>query len=254
MLKKTPFYYVSIGQGAQMKELFGYWLPWEYSTGYEEEYKATRQRASLCDLGYMAEFIIEGPEAAAFIQKVFTDDFSNLSIGSVRYTAMTDLEGNLVNEGALWRLGESRYMYISSEESDYEWLEKCTDDFDIELINITSEWTTLLLQGPLSTKVLRKLTDTNLGSNRYYKFTEGKVSGVDCLIARIGFAGGGGYELHFHSRHAEKMWKAIMNAGKADRVVPCGQAALENLRQEASFLLVGKEHSRSMKPLEAGIG
>lgn len=145
-------------------------------------------------------------------------------------------------------------MYISDKESDYEWLEKRAKNFDIELENITSEWTTLLLQGPLSTKVLKKLTDTDLGSNRYYKFTEGKVSGVDCLIARIGFAGEVGYELHFHSRHAEKMWKAVMKAGKAEKVVPCGQAALESLRQEAGFLLVGNQHGRSMSPLEAGIG
>ncbi|HCW93994.1 MAG TPA: glycine cleavage system aminomethyltransferase GcvT, partial [Flexistipes sinusarabici] len=161
----------------------------------------------MCDLDYMAEFTIEGPEALAFIQKVFTNDFSNLAIGSVRYTAMTDLDGNMVDDGTVWRLGESRYMYISGDESDYEWLEKCAKDFDIELKNITSEWTTLSLQGPLSTKVLEKLTDNDLGSIRYYKFVEGKVSGVECLIARIGFTGEFGYELHFHPRHGEEMWK-----------------------------------------------
>ena len=254
MTKKTPFYNVGLEYGAKMEELFGYYLPLEYSTGHEEEYKGTRKRASLCDLDYMAEFTIKGPEALNFIQKVFTNDFTNLKTGSIRYTAMTNLNGNMLDDGTMWHLGESEYMFISGNEADYAWLNKYAENFDIELKNITSEWTTLSLQGPLSREILEKTTDVDLDSIKFYKYAKGKVSGVDCLIARVGFTGEFGYELHFHPKHADKMWHTIMNAGKEQNVVPCGQLALESLRQEAGFLLVGNEHNDTINPFEAGIG
>ena len=70
MTRKTPFYDAGLKLGAQMRELFGYWLPWEYGTGHIEEHNGTRQRTSLCDLDYMGEYTIEGPDALAFIQHV----------------------------------------------------------------------------------------------------------------------------------------------------------------------------------------
>jgi aminomethyltransferase len=70
----------------------------------------------------------------------------------------------------------------------------------------------------------------------------------------MGYTGEFGYELHFHPRHAEKIWTALMSTGADVDMVPCGQAALESLRQEAGYLLVGNDHDRSTNPFEAGIG
>jgi aminomethyltransferase len=254
MTRQTPFHNVGIEQGAQMRDLFGYWLPWEYGAGHIEEHQGTRQRASLCDLDYMGEYTIEGPDALAFVQQLFTNDFRNLPIGGVRYTAMTNFDGNMMDDGTVWRLGESKYMYVSGDEADYEWIQKRSSGFDVQLKNITSEWTTLALQGPASTEILKKLTSVDLGQIRYYHFVEGKVAGVDCLVARMGYTGEFGYELHFHPKYGEDIWKAVMDAGAGDQIVPCGQAALESLRQEAGYLLVGNDHNKSTNPLEAGIG
>jgi aminomethyltransferase len=254
MTRKTPYYDAGIKLGAQMRELFGYWLPWEYGTGHVEEHNGTRQRASLCDLDYMGEYTIEGPDALAFIQHVFTNDFSNLAVGGVRYTTVCKADGNMVDDGTIWRRGESSYMFISGDESDYAWLEECADGFKVTLKNITLEWTTLALQGPASTDVLRKLTDANLGTIRYYHFVEGKVAGIDCLIARMGYTGEFGFELHFDPKQGQRLWDTLMDAGAGHRIVPCGQAALESLRQESGYLLVGNDHNKSTNPLEAGIG
>lgn len=254
MTKKTPFYDVGIALGAKMRELFGYWLPWEYANGHAEEHNGTRKRASLCDLDYMGEYTIEGPDAPALVQQLFTNDFADLAIGSVRYTAMCDPDGHMVDDGTVWRLGESKYMYISGDEADYAWIEKCAHGFDVTLNNITAAWTTLALQGPLSSDVLTMLTDVALDKIRYYHFVEGKVAGIDCLVARMGYTGEFGYELHFDPQHGERMWKRLMEAGAGQKIVPCGQAALESLRQESGYLLVGKDHDKTTNPLEAGIG
>jgi aminomethyltransferase len=254
MTKKTPFYDVGLEQGAEMRELFGYWLPWQYATGAVEEHTGTRERASVCDLDYMGEYTIEGPDALAFVQKLFTNDFRNLAVGAFRYTAMCNPDGNMVDDGTIWRLAESKYMYVSGDEADYEWLQANAGGFDVKLNNITSEWTTLALQGPMSTDVLKKLTAVVLDKIRYYHFVEGQVAGIDSLVARMGYTGEFGYELHFDPRQGAAIWRALFKAGAEQNVVPCGQAALESLRQEAGYLLVGNDHDKNTNPLEAGIG
>src|SRR5579864_4208618 len=135
MTRKTPFYDAGIKLGAQNRELFGYWLPWEYGAGHVSEHNGTRQRASLCDLDYMGEYTINGPDALRYIQQAFTNDFTNLPVGGVRYTTLCKPDGNMVDDGTIWRRGDSSYMLISGDESDYGWLEQCAHGFNVTLKN-----------------------------------------------------------------------------------------------------------------------
>jgi aminomethyltransferase len=253
-LIKTPFHEVGLEAGAKMMELFGYYLPWEYAAGHVREHLATRLAASLCDLHYMGNFLIEGPDALAFIQTIMTNDYSRKSVGSIQYTAMCDSNGNMIDDGTVWRLGEHKYMFISGAEEDFSWLEQNLGDRNISIENITSAHTTLALQGPRSTQVLSKLTTFDLDTIGYYRFVQASVANVPCLVARMGYTGEFGYEIHFHPHHAEKLWAAIMKADPDVEILPCGQAALESLRQEAGYLLVGNDHDKTTNPLEAGIG
>ena len=252
--KKTPFYEVGLAAGADMRELFGYWLPWEYSTGHVKEHVGTRERASVCDLDYMAEFKIKGRDALPLVQQLFTNDFQDLAVGRVRYTAMCNSDGNMIDDGTVWCLGTNEFIYISGDEEDYEWLNHCAESFNVELTNLTSDWTTLALQGPHSRSVLEKITDADLASVRYYGFTQTIVAGVECTLARMGYTGETGFELHVDPREGAVIWNALFEAGAEHEIVPCGQAALESLRQEAGYLLVGNDHGKSTNPLESGIG
>jgi len=253
-MKKTPFHEVNLEYGAQMREMFGFYLPWEYAPGGIEEHLGTRERASLCDLDYMGEFTIEGPDALKLVQKLFTNDYGKQAIGAIKYTAMCNEKGNMLDDGTVWHMEENKFMYVSGDEADYEWITQNAKGFNVETKNITSEITTLALQGPKSKAILSKLTSVDLDSIRYYHFKTGKVDGVDCLIDRMGYTGEAGYELHFPPKYARQMWTAVMQAGAEFNIVPCGQHALESLRQEAGYLLVGNDHDKNTNPLEAGIG
>jgi aminomethyltransferase len=101
---------------------------------------------------------------------------------------------------------------------------------------------------------MEKLVSADLDSLRYYGFVHADVVGVDCILARMGYTGEFGFELHFAPAHAEAIWTAVMEAGADFEIMPCGQAALESLRQEAGYLLVGNDHDKSTNPFEAGIG
>jgi aminomethyltransferase len=237
-----------------MQDLFGYWLAWQYAPGHEAEHRATRERASLCDLDYMAQFRFTGPDSLRLAQHLFTNDFQNLAAGRVRYTAMCGSDGNMIDDGTVWRLGPDEIVFISGDEADFEWLQKGAEGYDVELANLTSEWTTLALQGPASRTVLEKVLSCDLGSLRYYAFMRADAAGAECIVARMGYTGEFGFELHFPPAHAEAIWAAVMEAGAECEIMPCGQAALESLRQEAGYLLVGNDHDKSTNPFEAGIG
>jgi aminomethyltransferase len=241
--------------GAEMQELFGYWLPWEYERGHVEEHLATRHRVSICDLDYMAEFKIVGPEAFRLVQELLTNDFRTLGVGRVRYTAMCNLEGNMVDDGTLWRLAENEYLLITGSESDFDWVSGQAARFDVEVSNITSVWTTLAVQGPESRSVVEALVGPGVvDSLPYYGFVRTSVTGSECLLARMGYTGEMGYEFHLAPDGAEALWHGLLDQGESKDILPCGQAALESLRQEAGYLLVGNDHDPTTNPFEAGIG
>jgi len=258
LVRHTPFYDVGLQYGADMQDLFGYALPREYAAGHIQEHLGTRERASLCDLDYMAEFWVTGADARSFVQHVCTNDYRQVKPGTIRYTAFCQPNGNMVDDGTVWCFEDSRFLIMSGDESDFDWFVEARDSagsFQIELENVTSEWTTLALQGPRSRDILGKLFSLKLLDDiRYYHFTESIAGGVDCTVNRMGYTGEFGYELHFHPRDGGRLWEGIMEAGREFEIVPCGQAALESLRQEAGYLLVGNDHDKSTNPLEAGIG
>ncbi len=253
--KQTPFHQVGIDAGAEMQELFGYWLPWQYRRGHVEEHLATRNRVSICDLDYMAEFKIVGPDALKFVQRLLTNDFGNLAVGRVRYTAMCNLDGNMVDDGTLWRLGDNDYVLITGSESDFDWVSTQASEFDVKVTNLTSTWTTLAVQGPESRAVVETLVGPGvIDSVPYYGFTRVSAAGSECILARMGYTGERGYEFHLEPSGAEALWRGLLEAGKDEDILPCGQAALESLRQEAGYLLVGNDHDPTTNPFEAGIG
>jgi aminomethyltransferase len=238
-----------------MQELFGYWLPWQYERGHVEEHQATRQRVSICDLDYMAEFRIAGPAALAFAQQLLTNDFRSLAVGRVRYTAMCNHEGNMVDDGTLWRLADDEYLLITGSESDFDWVSEQATEFDVEVSNITSTWTTLAVQGPESRPVIEALVGTDVVEGLpYYGFVRTSVTGSECLLARMGYTGEFGYEFHLAPEGAAALWRGLLEKGAGVDILPCGQAALESLRQEAGYLLVGNDHDPATNPFEAGIG
>jgi aminomethyltransferase len=253
-IKETPFHAVGLEVGATMMELFGYYLPWEYATGHEREHLGTRNNVSLCDLHYMGEFLLEGPQVLELVQKLCVSDIAKKRAGSIKYTTFCNEAGNMVDDGTVWRLADDRFMIISGDEGDYAWIEKNAAGFDVQTRNITDEHTTLALQGPKSMQVMRKLTSADLPAIGYYCFINSEIKGVPVLLARMGYTGEFGYEIHFHPRHGREIWTAFMEAGADAGIVPLGQAGLESLRQEAGYLLVGNDHDISTNPLEAGLG
>ncbi len=166
-------------------------------------------------------------------------------------------DGGIVDDLLVYR-ADDHYMLVvnaSNIRKDFEWLQSRRSG-DVELLNLSDEYSLLAVQGPKSLETVQKLTSVPLASIEYYHFKPGTVAGVPAIISRTGYTGELGYELYFESTPAagKKVWDAVFAAGKDFGIAPIGLGARDTLRLEMGFCLYGNDIDQTTNPLEAGLG
>jgi aminomethyltransferase len=142
----------------------------------------------------------------------------------------------------------------SNIEKDWDWISKF-NSYGVDLKNISDRTSLLAVQGPKAAQALQSLTDTDLAAMEYYTFVKGTFAGVEnVVISATGYTGAGGFELYFDNEHADKIWKAIFEAGAPFGIQPIGLGARDTLRLEMGFCLYGNDIDDTTSPLEAGLG
>jgi aminomethyltransferase len=142
----------------------------------------------------------------------------------------------------------------SNIEKDWDWISKF-NSFVVDMKNISDRTSLLAIQGPKAAQALQSLTDTDLSAMEYYTFVKGTFAGVEnVVISATGYTGAGGFELYFDNEHADKIWKAIFEAGAPFGIQPIGLGARDTLRLEMGFCLYGNDIDDTTSPLEAGLG
>jgi aminomethyltransferase len=256
-LKKTPLHERHRALGARMVEFGGWDMPVEYS-GIVDEHLAVRTRAGLFDVSHMGQIEIAGADALAAVQHIATNDASRLSRGQAQYSGLTTSEGTFVDDVLTYRLADDHFMLVvnaSNIVKDFDWITKQTAGLgDVVAVNTSSRYALLALQGPSAREVLQTLTGVNLAEIKYYWFTTGEVAGVAGTISRTGYTGEDGFEVFVPPAAAERVWTAILQAGKAAGVVPAGLGARDTLRLEAAMRLYGNDIDETTTVLEADLG
>jgi aminomethyltransferase len=263
-LKRTPLFpCYGETEGTRCIDFGGWELPVQFA-GIQAEHDAVRQRAGLFDVSHMGEFLVAGPKAEAFLQRMTVNDVSKLAPGQAQYTLLCYPEGGVVDDLLIYRLGEERFMLVvnaSNIAKDFQWLENhlpAAGEGTVPAVELTdcSDATSLLaLQGPAAERVLGKVTDAPVGELGPFRFLEeAHVCGVQALVSRTGYTGEDGFELYLRAEDAAAVWRGLLAAGKDDGLVPVGLGARDTLRFEARLPLYGQELSRDITPLEAGLG
>ncbi len=256
-LKRTPLYEQHRAMGARLVEFGGWEMPVQYSS-ILEEHEAVRTRAGLFDVSHMGEFKVEGPDALAFLQYLVPNDVSRLAIGQALYTQLCLPNGNTIDDMLIYHLADMHYMLVVNAgniDKDYAWVEKQAKNFkDVHVSNQSDTTALLALQGPEAQAILQPLTEVDLSSIRYYHFAPGMVDGINCIISRTGYTGEDGFELYCAPVDVVKLWKDLLEAGKAHGLLPAGLGARDTLRLEASMCLYDHELTEQTNPLEASLG
>jgi aminomethyltransferase len=256
-LKKTPLNARHRSLGARMVEFGGWDMPVEYS-GIVDEHMAVRTRAGLFDVSHMGEIEIAGRDALAAVQHITSNDAAKLAERQIQYSALTTPQGTFVDDVLTYKLSDEHFMLVVNASNiikDFTWIaQQIAGVGDAVAVNTSSRYALLALQGPAAREVLQNLTGANLADIKYYWFTTGEVANVRVTISRTGYTGEDGFEVFVPPASAERVWDAILQAGKSRGVVPAGLGARDTLRLEAAMRLYGNDMDETTTVVEADLG
>ncbi len=256
-LKRTPLYPLYAGYPAVRCIDFGGWeLPVQFY-GIQVEHDAVRERAGLFDVSHMGEFWVTGNYAELFLQRMTTNDVSQLAVGQAQYTLMCYPDGGVVDDLIIYKVSPDQFLLVvnaSNIEKDFAWLNDHIIG-DVALDNQSERTALLALQGPLASDILSRVTKDPIETLLPFNFLhQTEVCGRKAMVSRTGYTGEDGFEIFLDDEDALPVWSGLITAGESDGLVPVGLGARDTLRFEAKLPLYGQELSKDITPLEAGLG
>jgi len=255
-LRRTPLHARHLALGARMVPFGGWEMPVEYS-GITDEHLAVRSRAGLFDVSHMGEIEVAGRDALAALQHLTSNDVSKLQIGQAQYSALTTPQGTFVDDLLVYRLADDHFLLVvnaSNIEKDHAWIAGgIPSGLDAVAVNTSSRYALIAVQGPAAREVLQPLTGVELASIRYYWFATGEVAGVRATVSRTGYTGEDGFEVFVAPQYAERVWDALLEAGRPVDIRPAGLGARDTLRLEAGMRLYGNDIDETTTVLEADL-
>ncbi|MCP5060944.1 MAG: glycine cleavage system aminomethyltransferase GcvT [Ignavibacteriae bacterium] len=254
-MKQTKFYNLHKKYGAKLVDFTGFEMPVQYSS-IIGEHKAVRSSVGVFDVSHMGEIIIKGEKALDFVQHITVNNANKLEVGKVQYSAMCYENGGIVDDLLVYKISDEEYMLVvngANKDKDFEWMKK-NNLFGVDIIDQSDDYSLIAVQGPNSQKVIEKIVSQEVDL-AYYNYINSKIENVDVIVSRTGYTGELGFELYFKSsvEEAEKIWKAIFEAGKEFDIAPCGLASRDSLRLEKGFCLYGNDIDQTTSTLEANL-
>lgn len=255
-MKNTAFLKMHEAMGAKIVPFAGYNMPVQYE-GVIIEHETVRKSVGVFDVSHMGEFWVKGPKALDFVQWVTSNDASKLVDGKIQYSCFPNGKGGIVDDLLVYRINAETYLLVvnaANIDKDWAW---CVSQNKVgaTLYNASDEISQLAIQGPNALKAMQKLTSTPVTNMEYYTFKKLDFAGVkDVIFSTTGYTGAGGCEIYFANQDADKIWKAVFEAGKEYGIKPIGLAARDTLRLEMGFCLYGNDIDDTTSPIEAGLG
>jgi len=268
-VRRTPMHAWHERNGALFENVGQWRRAWYYPRPDEDihaavnrEVKAVRDSLGILDATTLGKIDIQGPDAAEFLNRVYTNAWLKLGIGRCRYGLMLKEDGMVMDDGVTTRLGEQHYLMttttgnaaaVLSHLEDYlqtEW-----PDLKVYLTSVTEQFATMTLSGPNARRLLAELTDADLSPEAlpHMAYTPGKVAGVPARIFRISFTGELSYEVNVPASFGMAVWQTLMTAGERYGITPYGTEAMHVLRAEKGYIIVGQETDGSVTPQDLGM-
>lgn len=264
MCKRTPMHAAQKTAGGVMRRV-GVWKRARYfssDTSCKDEIVNVRENVGMFDASTLGKFRIWGPDALKALQRVYVGNMSKITEGRIKYSAMCNEDGCIIDDGVVVKRGESDYYFTTSTAragQTIEWIRYHTryDNWDFHMVNLTDAFGVINLAGPNARKVLEKLIDANI-SNRAFPFAcyrELRIKNtIPVRVMRLGFVGELSYELHVPSSYMQSLWRLLEESGKEFDIKPFGLEAQNILRMEKGHLIIGSESEQRTTLHDVGLG
>lgn len=229
----TPFHRKYVELKAQMIDLAGWTLASQFSS-VDEEYKMVRERAGFCDYAFQGVFFIAGKEAFRFLQMLTVNDIGKIRPGKAIYTSMLDTEGSIINDTIIFWMDDDTFIVHSGLKKKMleDWIRSQIVHYSASVTEIAT--TFLSIQGPKSRDVL--MSSVEIEDLEFMELKRCELNGIPALIARTGFSGELGYEIHIYPEYADDLWDTLMDLGKDYDVGPYGLSLAGPLSVEKGYL------------------
>ena len=264
MCKRTPVHDRQVSDGGILRR-FGVWQRARYFSGdlaCREEILNVRNNVGLMDGSTLGKFRLHGPDALKALQRVYVSDLSKLAQGRVKYSAMCNDDGCVIDDGVVVKTGQNDYYLTTSTGRagvTAEWIRYHTrfDGWDFFLVNLTDAMGVVNIAGPNARQVLAKVADADVSNAAfpfagYRQFTVGGLIPVRAM--RLGFVGELSYELHVPSSWMPALWDLLVEAGGPFGIRNFGIEAQNVLRMEKGHIILGQESEQRTNLLDLGLG
>ncbi len=269
-VRQTALHDWHAAHGAEFEPVGDWRRPYRYQQGTEKrgasitrEIGRVRKAVGLLDASTLGKITVKGPDAGAFLDRMYTNMMSTLKPGRCRYGLMCNDNGFLMDDGVVVRLDADTFLcHTTSGGSDRvhawfeEWLQTEWFDLKVHTANVTEQWGQIAVAGPKARALIEALdgdVDVSAGALPFMGWTEGTLAGCPVRIFRISFSGELSFEIATPTGYALSLWEALMAAGADMGVGPYGTEALHVLRAEKGFIVIGDETDGTVTPHDVGL-
>ncbi|GHH33185.1 2Fe-2S iron-sulfur cluster-binding protein [Lentzea cavernae] len=259
-----------VAHGALFEDVGQWKRPWYYPRAGEDlhtavlrECRATRESVGMMDGSTLGKIDVQGRDAGKFLDMLYTNMMSTLKVGRIRYGVMCGVDGMVIDDGTVIRVGEERYLVTTTTGNaakilDWmeEWLQTEWPHLDVHCTSVTEHWATIPLVGPRSRDVLAAVAPGLDVSNEAFEFMtwhDTEVAGVPARVCRISFSGELAYEINVTAWHGVAVWEALMAAGEPYGITPYGTETMHVLRAEKGYPIIGQETDATVTPQDLGM-
>jgi len=267
IFRRTPMNDWHLKNNAEFENVGQWKRAWYYPKNNESMYeavqresKAARDSAGILDASTLGKIDIQGSDASEFLNRVYTNAWSKLSVGKCRYGLMLNEDGMVYDDGVTTRLAENHYIMTTTTGGAANVMGKLEDylqtewpELEVYLTSVTDHFATVSICGPNSRKILNKIIpELNLSDENFphMSFKNAKIGKINCRVMRISFTGEHSYEINIQANYGNSLWEKCMEAGKEFNITPYGTEAMHLLRAEKGFIIVGQDTDGTMTPID----
>jgi len=254
--RRSPVHARHVALGAKLADFGGWQMPIEYpGGGVLKEHAAVREAVGLFDVSHLGKAGVRGPGAAGFINATLTNDLNRISAGQAQYTlCCDDATGGVVDDLIAYLRSDDEVFLIPNAANAAEVIGRlnAAAPEGVEVLDEHEALGVLAVQGPACDQVLEAV---GLPAGRdYMSFLAAQWTGRPVIVCRTGYTGERGYELLPRWEDTARLWDALLAAGRAYGIRPCGLGARDTLRLEMGYPLHGQDLTPEITPVQARTG
>jgi len=268
--RRTPIHPWADAQGAVFEDVGQWKRAWYFPQGGEDmhaavnrECRTVRQAAGLFDASTLGKIEVVGPDAAAFMELLYTNPWKKLEPGRCRYGIMLREDGFIYDDGVVGRLAEDRFHVTTTTGGAARVMNHMEDYLQTEfphlkvyLTSISEQWAVIAVQGPKSRDIIEPLVegiDIADAAMPHMSVREGRICGVPTRLFRMSFTGERGFEINVPADYGQAVWEAVWAEGRKHGACAYGTESMHVLRAEKGYIIVGQETDGTVTTTDAGL-